>query len=696
MIILTEKPSVAKDIAAGLGGFIWSKENARYERNSDCIVSAHGHLLELFMPDDYDANLKAWKMETLPIIPEKFRYKPIADPTGALKKIKLAFAEFGQKDFILATDAEREGELIGAMILEHIGFNEYSQAKRFWVSEALTPEVVRKGIENAKSLSVYTSYKKAGYARQQADWLIGINISRVIGIQTGIKGSSFGRVQTAVLGAIYDRDMSIRNFVSTPYNQLKVMCAKDNYNFSMMLEKDGHLRFEKGDEYVKKAIQFLNCPTSLKVTEVKTEKKTESQPKLFNITGLQKHCATRFKMTPARTLEVAQELYEKFKCLSYPRTPSVVLGDDNVELFLQKYGLLKDVYTEESAGCNASYITPDNKRLFDSSRLADHHALIPLDVLPDGATQEQKAVYMAVLERFFCTIKEPHIYLSTTVKCEKDYLTFSATGKSIVQYGWKNKASKDEDDADEQTLPQLSEGETVDVMNVELLEKFTKPKKHYTNATLLSLMENPKDSSDDEVKGKLAGLGTPATRAAIIETIIKRGYVAEEKQNLVITDKGIFLIEAVRKIPSLAKLISIATTTQWEEELSDDPDKFIEEIKAFLRAETPSMVIEDRYKNAGGNGNSPVCPVCRKGQVREGARNWYCSGYKDGCNFTVWKEISGAKINASDVSRLVDGKKTALKKMRSKAGKDFTCRLFLDGGKVSFCFEDKKSPSVGN
>lgn len=688
MVILTEKPNVAKDIAAGLGGF--SKEDGVYKRGGDCIVSAHGHLLKLFMPEDYAANLKAWRMETLPIVPEPMRYKPITDPKNALKTIEKAFKDYGTKDFVLATDAEREGELIGAIIMQYLKFGSTETAKRFWVSEALTPEVVRKGMSDAKPLSEYDNYKKAGYARQHADWLIGINISRVIGIQTGMTGGSFGRVQTAILGAIYARDKSIKEFKAEPYNQVEVIgfTDGDGKEIKMSLSVGGKTKFPKDSDIVENALSQLETDTRVTVANIKTEHKTENPPQLFNITGLQKHCSSKFKMSPARTLEIAQKLYDEKKCLSYPRTPSTVLGDENVELFREKFETLSKEYTELAQGCEEKNISEKNKRIFNTEKLRDHHALIPLAKLPENASGDERNVYFSVLERFFQTIKKPFVYDATQITAAKDDIVLTATGRQVIDYGWKEKNTEndneDQDGMDE--IPLLSEGKEIVVFSAKKLEKFTKPKKHYTNATLLSLMENPKGESEENFSGKMAGLGTPATRAEIIQTLLTRQYVAEEKQSLVITKKGEFLIDAIKTVPSLAKMISLSTTTEWEQMLQDDPDGFLRQIKDFIKAEVPGMRISARWqKDSIGK-----CPICKDGNVTENAKSYSCDRYKDGCKFTIWKETCGAKVTADDAKLLLLGKSTKIKKMKSKTGKEFSASLVLKDGKTEFVFEERK------
>ncbi len=674
MFILTEKPSVAKDIAAALGGF--SAHKGYYSRNNDCIVYAVGHLLELFEPEEYDQNLKQWSLDNLPIIPDRMRYKPIPAVRDQLNIIRRCFAQYDSSDFILATDAEREGELIGALILEYAGFSHYSKARRFWVSEALTKEVVLKGLDNARPLIEYASYKNAGYARQHSDWLIGMNISRLLSIFTGTL-LSFGRVQTAVLGAVFLRDKAIAEFVPSFYNLFQVSCSA----FSLFLQDEkGNTKCAPNGAHLQAAVSRIKKGGTFTITGVTTEHKTEHPPQLFNITGLQKYCAEKFKYSPKKTLSIAQALYEKEKCLSYPRTPSTVLGDDNCALYREKFELLSKVYPDLASGCDASKITPDSKRLFNSAKLTDHHALIPLSPLPEAAAAEQWNVYSAVLNRFFTVIKAPHLYDAITVTAESNGFTLTGSGKTVTHQGWKA-GEQDTDETDEAvSFPPISEGETYTITDTAVLEKQTSPKKHFTHASLLALMENPKGESGLHPGAKLIGLGTPATRADIIDTLLKREYICQSKQSLMITDKGRFLINTVVQIPALASFVSINTTTEWEMTLQHSPDQFVEDIKGFLRSTIPTVSITARWEGDAVG----VCPVCKQGNILKGKKNWYCSAYKKGCTFVIWNTVCGASLSASDVQALLAGKKTKSKKMKSSTGKEFSAQLVLVNGKVEF------------
>lgn len=676
MFVITEKPSVAKDIAAGLGGFTkisYGEKDFYFERNGDIIVSSAGHLLTLFMPADYDENLKNWRLEDLPIIPGQYKYKPIESTYSVLQKIKYCFENYSSKDLVLATDAEREGEHIGALILDYLGFKDYSTAKRFWVSEALTPEVVKKGFQNLKPLSDFVSYKKAGFARARSDWLLGINISRLLAISTSGK-TFFGRVQTAILGAIFLREKNIENFKPVHYYQLQIQVQKDSDSFAMLYNENNTSRFKTKDE-VQNIVNMLNQRNvALIVKNIETENKTLNPPQLFNITELQKYCANNFHLTPEKTLEIAQELYEKYKCLSYPRTPSKVLGDDNVDLFREKYELLAPAYPLLAQGCANEKIVSENKNIFNSKKLQDHHALIPLDKLPDNVSNDVRNVYESVLLRFFQTIKEPHIYGITTVTASAEKAEFVAKGKSIIQQGWKEQVHEQEnDDENNQILPisNLKVNDQLKISKTEILQKETQPKKHYTNASILALMENPK--GEDENLGKLVGIGTPATRANIIATLIKHEYIWQKGQNLLITELGKFIIQTITKVPCLAKLITIDTTTEWEKQLETQPEEFLKTNEDFLKTEIPKIRITEKWEKE----NFGDCPLCHSGKILEGQKSFYCSDYKSGCKCIIWKDnFCHTKITSQDVRLLLSGKKTKVKKFTSpKTGKVFQAAL---------------------
>lgn len=692
MVILTEKPSVARDIATGLNGFSYMKTKGWYQRGkNDCIVHAAGHLLELFMPEDYDEKYRSWDPSLIPIIPEQFRYKEKDSSKSLLKTIGSALKEFGEEDFVLATDADREGELIGYLILSHLGFKGWNTARRFWVSEALTPDVVKDGFSKLKPLSCFETYRESGLARSKADWLVGMNVTRLLTKSAGTM-LHFGRVQTCVLSAVYQRDRNIENFKTEKYWQVHAEVSAEEKKFCMtLLGPDGTDFMTKDDPYLASALHI----DKLHVSSIEHETITELPPQLFSLTGLQKHCSNEYNMSPDKTLSAAQSLYEKHKCLSYPRTSSSVLGDDNVELYMEKYKLLSDVFPEKAKGCRIENISLENKRLFDSKRIEGHHALIPLAKIPDDVTEQEHNVYMAVLDRFFLAIMPPYKYKRTKLKASFEKFVFTAIGKTVINSGWKKDTGEKEEEQ-EQKLPVLSEGTPLAVVKVSLLEKNTKPKKHFTNATLLALMEHPKPE-DGQTDGKLTGIGTPATRASIISELIRHQYISQVGQKLLITDLGKFLVETAASVAELRALMSLGTTTEWERQLAEQPSEFLASITSLMqeiRNRLSSSTVTGQWKHQ----KSAIgkCPLCGKNIV-EGLQSFYCSGWtKDGtgCTFTIWKTISGANVTISDVKKLLENKVTTSKTMKSKNGKVFKAKLKLEGNKVTFVFEENRHSRI--
>lgn len=671
MIILTEKPGVAVEFAKVLG---CQKAEGYFFKDDLCIVFAYGHLLELFEPHDYDPRLKKWSLESLPILPEKMQYKAKEKTKEQLHIVKKCFEKYGDS-LLLATDAEREGELIGATILEYVGFKNYEGAKRFWVSEALTPEVIKKGIANAKPLSEYAQYKNEGLARQQADWMVGLNITRFLTVKANTL-LTFGRVQTAVLNAIYKREAEIKNFQKEIFYQLEGIFDKEGKQFKALYTKDENNRLSE-NQRLQDIAQNIGATAFVENKEI--EKKSLLPPLLYNLTGLQKDASQYFDFSPEKTLNLAQSLYEKHKCLSYPRTPSRVMGDDNQQLFRSIYLSLRAHYTEHAEESLLENLDRYTTRIFDSSSLVDHHALIPLKLLPDDASNDEAKVYELVLQRFFEQFMLPHVFNTETITLNANNHVFIAKGKQIIQEGWKRK--KEDTEEKEQTLPPLEKGNNVDIIKTEVLEKWTEPKKYYTETSILSLMENPKNKEGR----KIIGIGTPATRAAILSNLFEKELIARNKKNLITTEKGKHLINTCYQDKNIAEFIEVETTTNWEERLSENQARFMDSIKSFVKSiiENNTITIKKWEDTSLG-----LCPVCNS-PMRKGEKNYYCSGYKEGCKFNVWKTYCGAAVTNTDIVALLNGKTTNIKKMKSKAGADFQARLTLEDKKVVFVFDKK-------
>ena len=634
MLILTEKPSVA---AAFAGALSCPKKDGYYENNDYCIVNAVGHLLQQYEPEDYDPKYKKWQIEDLPILPEKVKYKVIDKTKSQLAVIKKCFNAHRNESFMLAADAEREGEVIGAEILLYAGFARYADAERFWVSEAMTKDVILAGMKNAKPLSAYESYKIQGFARQRADWLSGMNLSRYLTCRCNTL-LPVGRVQSAVLGAIYEREKQIASFAREKYKEVEAVLKAETPFTVKLLNADNKAyptRFSENNPLIKSALQACAVPNQGKILSVKKDTKTIAAPQLFNLTGLQKEAHTAFGLSPDKTLEIAQSLYETHKCLSYPRTPSVVMGDDNVELVKGIFDKLKCMYDEYAAGSLEGAIDRGNKRLFNTAELQDRRALLPLAPLPPSASADEKNVYFLVLKRFFNTLKPAYIYNAIAVAVDIAGYRFTGSGVEVLQKGWKKGLQNDEEKA--QTLAGIEINDIYPVQKIEAVEKYTEPKKHFTYAALLQLMENPRN----EEGRHLAGIGTPATRGAILQRLVFLQYISEKGKNILITDNGKFLIWVLLKNEALSAFISVPETTRWEEQLALDSARFVESIKAFVKTAV-AAAINEKYENPGAAAIGK-CPVCGKA-VKEGKKAYYCEGYKEGCKFTIWKEIAHAGI----------------------------------------------------
>jgi DNA topoisomerase-3 len=408
MLILCEKPSVAKDFAGVLG---CEAKKGYYQKNGTVITYAVGHLFRLCDPEAYNPAYKTWDAAFLPIIPSSFRYEKIEKLSSQIEIIKLLLENNTHDTIIVATDAGREGELIARIILSESGVTDVSRIKRFWVSEALTKEVILKGLREAKPLSAYNAISNEGFARQRADWLIGINLTRLMSAGNSTL-FSVGRVQTAVLNAVALRNAETANFIPVPFVELEASLQSSNGTVIkawLINPKNEKTAFFEDREYVSAARDYCkNNPVSRFQSHV--TKETAKPPKLLNITGLQKAAYRLHGYSPEKTLETAQSLYEKHKCLSYPRTPSRVMGNQNVDLFREIYRFLSGCYPHYARLCDESVIAEGNKNIFNSAALEDHHALIPLRQLPENADTLERNIYDIVLKSFFTVCMNDYIY----------------------------------------------------------------------------------------------------------------------------------------------------------------------------------------------------------------------------------------------------------------------------------------------
>jgi DNA topoisomerase-3 len=681
MLVLCEKLSVARDFAEALG---CGGKRGYYQNDKVTITYCVGHLFELAKPECYDPSYKTWDVTKLPIIPETFRYKSIPDIASQTDVVLSLLRNYAHDDMVVATDAGREGELIARIVFKEAGITDISRVRRFWVSEALTKEVIRKGLETAKPWLDYNRIALEGVVRQQADWLIGINLTRYMTCGNNTL-FSVGRVQTALLNAIAVRNSEVARFTPVPFSELEAEIQSSNgavIKVWLVHPKTGKTAFFDNSEYLHTA-QAACRGKAVDQVQATAAKEVRKPEKLLNITGLQKKAFKLYGYTPEKTLEIAQALYEKHKCLSYPRTPSRVMGDQNVDLFREKFRLLLARYPGYAQHCDESLITPGNRNIFNSTALEDHHALIPLAPLPDNASAQEKNVFEIVLRSFFIVCMPDYIYNKKHLVFHIGEYAFKSAINEVIQKGFKAALKEEaEGDKEEQEVGQFYE-KSCAILKLEILHKKTSPQKEFSQDTLLAFMENPRNKEE----AKLIGLGTPATRSAIIKNLFDRGYIREDKKKIYAAGKGLFLLKQLQKDEKLGRIADVGETSAWERQLQENPGEFKKSIIEYLRSCIKQGDREHYVEDDLGR-----CPFCGN-PMREAQKNYYCTGYKQvpPCMLSIWKEVAGARVSTADIKLLVSGKPTGIKKCTSKNGKRFSANFVLEkDGKLAFRFPEDK------
>jgi DNA topoisomerase-3 len=671
IVVIAEKPTVGRAIAKLLGA---TTNKGDYMEGGDYQVTwAYGHLADLKEPEDYSPDLKKWAWATLPMTPV-FALKA-KDDDGAKKQLRLIKELVkGSTGIVCATDAGREGELIYRYIADFLGFGN-KPFKRLWIS-SLTDEAIRSGFAQLRNGSDFDNLFKAAQCRSQADWLIGMNGTRLYSIKAGNGNGvlSIGRVQTPVLALIAQRDNEIEKFVPKNFWELHSF-----YKGADFLYTGG--RFD--EENKAKAVCSKITGATLVITDVSGKPEKVLPLLLHDLTDLQKEMSNVHGLTADETLKTLQALYEK-KHVTYPRTDSRYLSEDMRAEMPQLIKTLCSLFQDKAGLLPNGAEMPS--RYFNNDKVTDHHAIIPTNSLPTGLTDSEHKVYEAIATRFIAAFLPPQIKRVTTVLATVGGEKFKASGTVIEVMGWKALYA----DSDNETrLPFFENGESGS-QEPKITHGKTTPPKRYTEATLLAMMETAgrvceSEEQRDIMKDK--GLGTPATRAETIVTLLKRGFIERYKKEVRSTENGRRLIEIIQtkelKSPELTGELEIKLKLIEQGKYS--PESFMSEVvqyahkmKADLESSTVAPVIKDAIAD---------CPVCKKGKVVESTKSFSCSGWREGCKFSIWKEIAGKEITLPMVEQILTTGQTGLiNGFKSKAKNEFSAFLKLQDGKVDFVF----------
>ena len=658
-LCIAEKPSVAKDIAHILGA--GTRKDGYYEGNGYWVSWTFGHLCTLKEPNDYDAFWKRWSLESLPMIPTKFGIK-LKNNKGVKKQFQ-TIEKLVQKcdEVINCGDAGQEGELIQRWVLSLA--KSTKPLSRLWIS-SLTEEAIKEGFQNLKKGSDYDKLYAAGMSRAVGDWMLGMNATRLFTLKFGGKGQvlSVGRVQTPTLAMIVDRHHKIESFVSETYFELKTV-----YRDVLFSCTKGKIKTkEKGEEL---ALSIQNSEFIVDSYEQKEGK--ELPPKLFDLTSIQVECNKKFGLSAENTLNTVQKLYEK-KLVTYPRVDTSYLSDDiypKVKGILDKMTPYKQ-FIDKIIGKKIR----KSKKVFDNKKVTDHHAIIPTGQYPNGLSLQEKKVYDMISRRFISVFFPDCKVSNTTVVGLVDKLKFKATGKQILDPGWRelypSKDSKEED-----AMPSFEKGEQ-GVHKPELQEKHTAPPKFYTEASLLRAMETAgKQVDDDDLRElmKENGIGRPSTRANIIETLFRRKYIERQKKRIVATPTGIDLIGKINS----DILKSAELTGLWEKKLRDIEKGTLD--TATFKAELNQMVTElvSDVKLNKQKSVPPTCPKCKKGLIATGKSAWGCLEYKNGCDFKIPFIYKGITLTPKEAGSLLKTGKTEGKYLIEGEEREVLLGVFL-------------------
>lgn len=661
-LVIAEKPSVAQSIAAVLGAT--QRKDGYLEGNEYLVSWCVGHLVELAQPESYEEAWKKWSYESLPIIPQEWQHEVKSDTKAQYQILKKLMHDDRVDAVVCATDAGREGELIFRLTYNMAGCRK--PMKRLWIS-SMEESAIRDGFHNLRPGSDYDNLYHSALCRQEADWLVGINGTRLFTVLYGGKALKVGRVQTPTLAMLVDRESKIMNFKKEAYYMAHIM----GNGLDAVSE---HISDKTEAERIAGACENGQAL----VTSVVKEEKWVAPPKLYDLTTLQRDANRLFGFTAKQTLEYTQSLYEK-KLVTYPRTDSQYLSDD---MEGTAKNVIEAIFNSLLFEQNIMF-NPDIKRILNSKKVTDHHAIIPtmeiikqdLKVIPES---EMKILSLCA-NRLLCATGEKHIYNSTKAELTCNEIVFKVSGKEVWKNGWKEfddffknsyKTAEDKLDAEEEKkLPELHEGMMIAVEQTKVSEHFTQPPKHYTEDSLLSAMERAgAEDMGDEVERK--GLGTPATRADIIEKLVKDGFVKREKKQMIPTEDGMKLITILPDVVKSPKL-----TADWENELTlvSKGEVAAEQFMSGIEAMVTDLVkiyhsVSDEHKAMFGTGKGGQevlgkCPKCGADVVK-GKFGAYCTGK---CGMNVGKAL-GVTLSDTQVKSLLQGKKILVKGLKGKKG----------------------------
>jgi len=680
------------------------------------ITFAVGHLVELTDPEDYDERFKKWRMADLPIVPEEFRLR--ARDKKAEKQLKVIHKLLKRDDVdrvVNACDAGREGELIFAYIYETSGVDK--PVERLWIS-SMTKAAIKDGFEKLRPGEQLRPLEAAARSRSEADWLVGMNATRAATIRgrAWVGGVvSLGRVQTPTLALMVKREREIQAFVPEPY---WLVHAQFDPRYEGLWFEGEETRLKDGKRADEIAAKVSGA--SGVVESVERKEQSERAPLLYDLTSLQRDANRRFGFSARRTLQAAQSLYEDKKAITYPRTNSRWLSGDLVSQLKPTAATLQPIGEYADA---ARYVLGLQQlplgRVVNDSKVSDHHAIIPTDVEHELGrfSPDERRVFDLVARRFLAVFHPPARYARTTVITLVEEERFRSRGKITLEPGWRGvyglesdedrKARQQEEDSENESaeLPPLEQGQQVKCAAAEVEAKETKPPPRYTEATLLSAMETAGKLIDDEELReamKESGLGTPATRAETIETLIRREYIERAGKDLTPTPKGLQVISMLEEHP----LTSPELTGDWEKRLTDiergadQRGAFIKDIEDFTRATVEKIAALDKEKLRPERVELGPCPRCgaETGEIiKENSKAYGCTSWKSreepGCGFVIWKRVAGRTLTPEIARQLLEEGKTkeVISGFRSRAGKPFRARLVLNGeGKVEFDFPARK------